>query len=43
MLSLACAVGPGVALWERLVGRLAARRAYQRIKLLLYWLQVRWG
>lgn len=31
--------GPGVELWQRLVGRLAARRAYKRLRLLLYWLQ----
>ncbi|KAG2499773.1 hypothetical protein HYH03_002070 [Edaphochlamys debaryana] len=31
--------GPGVELWERLVGRLAARRAIQRAQLMLYWLQ----
>ncbi|KAG2489652.1 hypothetical protein HYH03_011930 [Edaphochlamys debaryana] len=32
--------GPGVELlWERLVGRLAARRAFQRAQLMLYWLQ----
>ncbi|GLC69874.1 hypothetical protein PLESTF_000890300 [Pleodorina starrii] len=29
--------GPAVELWERLVGRLAARLAHKRLKRLLYW------
>ncbi|GLI69285.1 hypothetical protein VaNZ11_013868, partial [Volvox africanus] len=31
--------GPAVELWERLVGRLAARLAHKRVKRLLFWVQ----